>query len=366
MREVANARRPVVVFSTPRSGSTLLSCLLDATGYIGMLNEPAFYPRPTGVAPPRVLKTWTQRSLYLQSLWSAPPRVTYPEAARALCEIATQSPSRPLPIAGLWRWYGERVADLRGRQAWGHKQPDGPGWWRQELVLMPEAHAVILLREPVSVAASFFGRGWGVLWRGGPYPPEVRAAAAALAIRGLVQPLAEAIYELPSNRRTVVRYEDLATSPEATLESLSPVLGNQDWSAAVRDFTETPIARHASRNKELHDSLRRPIDPSVARRWRDGLAPDHLRILQVVLAEAGQRLGYPSSGSANALTKTEVAAVRRAERTLAWLRTTRRTREQVGGRAKWLLSAMPPSVSRAILAERSPTMREWRERAASI
>jgi len=366
MREVAHGRRPVIVFSTPRSGSTLLACLLDATGYIGMLNEPAFYPRPTGVAPPRVLKTWTQRSVYLQGLWTAPPRTTYPEAARAICEIATEPSTRPLPIAELWRRYGERVADLRGRQVWGHKQPDGPGWWRQELALLPEAHAVILLREPVSVAASFFGRGWGVLWRGGPYPPEVRAAAAALAIRRLVQPLAEAIEELPSNRRTVVKFEDLAAYPQETLESLSPALGNHDWSAAVRDFQETPIARHAARNKELHDSLRRPIDPSVARRWRENLASDHLRILQVVLAEAGHRLGYPTSGTTQALTDSEMAAVRRAERTLAWLRTTRKAREQISGRAKWFLSAMPSSMSRAILAERSPTIREWRERAASL
>jgi len=365
MRKVANDPRPVIVFSAPRSGSTLLACLLDATGYFGMLDEPGFYPRSTGVAPPRLLKTWTQRSLYLQSLWSAPTRATYPEAARAICEIATQSPDRSLPIAEVWRRYGQRVADLRGRQVWGQKQP-GAGWWRQELALLPEAHVLILLREPVSVAASFFGRGWGVLWRGGPHPPEVRAAAAALAIRGLVQPLAEAIDELPSSRRTVVRFEDLADSPQATLESLSPTLGEQDWSVAVRDFRETPIAQRASRNQRLHDSLRRPIDPSVAQRWRDGLAPDHLRILQVILAEAAHRLGYPTSDTSKVLTASDMAAVRRAERTLAWLRTTRRTREQISGRAKWLLSGMPSSMSRAILAERSPTITEWRERTASL
>ena len=39
----------LTLISTPRSGSTLLSCLLDATGHVSMLNEPGFYPRPTGL-----------------------------------------------------------------------------------------------------------------------------------------------------------------------------------------------------------------------------------------------------------------------------------------------------------------------------
>ena len=78
-----------------------------------MLKEAGFHPRSTGVAPPRVLKTWTQRSLYLQSLWQAVPPATYPEARRAICEIAQGEPTQGMATADVWRRYGVRVAELR-------------------------------------------------------------------------------------------------------------------------------------------------------------------------------------------------------------------------------------------------------------
>jgi len=350
-----------MVISTPRSGSTLLACLLDATGGISMLKEAGFHPRSTGVPPPRVLKTWAQRSLYLQSLWQAFPPATYPEARRAICEIVAEHPMKALPIADVWRRYGRRVAELRGRRMWGHTNPHSPGWWRQEMALMPESHAVILLREPFTVAASLFGRDWGVLWRGGPYPPEVRAAAAALIVRNLVRPLAEAIDELPPDRRTVVRYEDLADSPDTTLDSLSPIVGQMDWSAAVRDYRETPIARRETSEGDHHDSLRGPIDRSVALRWTTDMAPGHVSILHSVLAGSARRLGYPPSDT-SVLTGTETEAIRRAERTLRWLQGTRRAKEQIGGNAKWFLSSIPTKIPRVILRDRSPSANEWQQR----
>jgi hypothetical protein len=232
------------------------------------------------------------------------------------------------------------------------------------MALMHESHAVILLREPLDVAASFFSRDWAVLWRGGPYPPEVRAAATALVVRELVRPLEEAIADLPPDRRTVVRYEDLVASPAVALESLSPIVGRMDWSAAAHSFRETPIARRSTSVGDLADSLRGPIDPAVSHKWRATMSPGQVRILQNILNEPARRLGYPTTDVPD-LTHSERTAIQRADRTLRWLQGTRRAKELIGGKAKWFISSMPTAVARPVLKDRSPSAMEWEARCTS-
>jgi hypothetical protein len=225
----------------------------------------------------------------------------------------------------------------------------------------------VLLRDPLAIAASFVARDWGVLWRGGPYPLEVRTAAAAFVVRGFIEPLAEAIRNLPDIRRTVVRLEELTSSPGDVMQVLTPVIGEQDWDAAVEGIGETPIARRAARlglrgEGGLHEGLSKRMSPSVATRSRDRLTASQTRILQLLLGETAARVGYPQIEDAQELTIDEAAHVRRAERTLRRLRTGRVMKEGIGGRSKWLLASLPTSVARPVLGQRLPTRQQWAKR----
>jgi hypothetical protein len=284
-----------------------------------------------------------------------------------LVEIALDRPTEPLATADVWRRYGGDVAKARGRAMWGRTQPNGPRWWSNELSLLPEAHAIVLLRDPLAIAASFVARDWGVLWRGGPYPLEVRTAAAAFVVRGFIEPLAEAIRNLPDIRRTVVRLEELTSSPGNVMQVLTPVIGEQDWDAAVEGIGETPIARRAARlglrgEGGLHEGLSKRMSPSVATRSRDRLTASQTRILQQLLGDTARRLGYPVEVKPPAPTTDDARAIRRARRVFRGLRTARALKEGVGGRLKWSLSAMPSDASRRVLGDRVPSEEEWTAR----
>ena len=95
------------------------------------------------------------------------------------------------------------------------------------------------------------------------------------------------------------------------------------------------------------------------------MAPSHVRILRHLLNGPARRLGYAPVDTSD-LTGAEIEAIRRAERTLRWLQGSRRAKEQIGGKAKWILSSIPTEISRVVLKDRSPSASEWQSRGASI
>jgi hypothetical protein len=349
--------QPLFIISVPRSGSTLLASLLDATGVVSMLHEPGFFPRPTGVSPPRVLRTWGQLSLYLEMLWRCDPVRTYPEAAQVLCEIALGE-STPIDVAEVWRRYGHGVAERRGREGWGFTNPHGPQWAARQLDWLPETHPIVLLRDPVGVAASFFTRNWGVLWWG-RYGEEVRAAAAALAVRDFYQPVVAAIAGLSPSQRTILRLEGLVASPVAALEVLSPLLGHVDWADVEEHYRSTAIASTATASGDLHSGLRHPVAPSVAARAETALSLAHRRIIVSVLAPILDRLGYGRPSTQRSTDESH--AIRKAWVARRTLEGARYVREQAGGRVKW--AAAGGRHGARVLGDRVPTPDDWRRRA---
>jgi hypothetical protein len=136
-----------------------------------------------------------------------------------------------------------------------------------------DLHVVHLLRDGRAVAASTMRhRGLSAAEAATSWERDLRRCERA---RGRFAP----------QRWLTVRYEDLCTAPDATLQSLYRFLGLR------------PVARTDYRAVEQHIlgnrmRLQRGSEIRLDERWREGLSPGDRQRIEAILGAANERYGY--------------------------------------------------------------------------
>jgi len=139
------------------------------------------------------------------------------------------------------------------------------------LALLPEAKVIHLVRDPRDVARSAIGMGWAGNVYHGAWPWLAAEDGWTAATEGRRVDVHE------------VRYEDLVTAPEATLEELCAFL--------ALPFDAGMLAYDA------HSTYDRP-DPGLTYQWRRKLAPRQIRQVEARLGPRLAAAGYAPSGLA--------------------------------------------------------------------
>ncbi|MDA0373909.1 MAG: sulfotransferase [Planctomycetota bacterium] len=167
-----------------------------------------------------------------------------------------------------FRWWGEKLLDLR-------MALDLQRW-------MPDAHYVLLVRDPRDVLCS---------WRAhGRRRNDSQGRLEHLDARVFADSW-RAIYEdgAPKLRNTLtVRYEDLLAKPRQKVKAILDHLG-LEWHEGI-DATLGPSAWFAE-----HGTSDTPHE-SIGR-WRRDLGDDELAIVEEVCGAPMERFGYPRIGS---------------------------------------------------------------------
>ncbi|GLW07299.1 sulfotransferase family protein [Microtetraspora sp. NBRC 13810] len=242
-----NPRRPVLVTGLPRSGTSWAGKMLAAGGDLVYVNEPLNPQHPPGRSPGVLNATVTHRFQYIcrdnEAAWLPAFADTVALRYRFLAELRRNR--SPYDLARLARYGAAFTAGrLRGRRA----LLDDPfavlsaGWFAERL----GCRVVVLVRDPVSLAASWQRLGWTVyfhelleqplLLRDHPEVAETRALVGSqdrLAKVAALWRLTSAITARLADRHPgvlVVRYEDLATAPLAAFRHLYTWAG-LPWSA---------------------------------------------------------------------------------------------------------------------------------------
>ncbi len=196
----------------------------------------------------------------------------------------------------LIEWFVARYGDATersGRGVWVEHSPFNAQYAETLFELFPDARLVHLVRDGRAVAASVMKLEWG--------PNEIHVAAPWWAHRLSFGLGAESHFGPERVRR--VRYEDLITKPEETLESLCPFLGI--------DYSETMLAADGLRvpgfTTDFHRLVGSRPDPARVEAWRSDLSRRQIEIFENVTGELLSYLGYePDFGlSARPMTRRE-------------------------------------------------------------
>jgi LPS sulfotransferase NodH len=269
MTESSVPRHPVFVVGMPRSGTTLLSSLLDA--------HPALV-----IAP---------ETHYFTRCWTGEPIRTPADAERMLDRLDQQPGVHDMTLSDEeWTTIRERLRTLEvpthgdilralldtyaarsDAPAWGEKTPDHLQFVPEMAEQFPEAVFVAIVRDPRDVVLSLRDLPWShktlpeQAWTWRRYAARTRQ-----------------YHETLGDRFFHLRYEDLITEPEGTLRDVCAFLDVSFRASMLRPDAKEEQPFDADREPWKQKSGRQ-IDASNREKWRTQM-PETGRVLVDLIA----------------------------------------------------------------------------------
>jgi len=258
-------RHPLFIVGMPRSGTTLLSALLDAHPQIAIAPETHFYTRgrpADSSTPDTIEEVWARLR---QQPGVQDMALTEAETARLWDRLGRhKQPAPPDLLRALCSTY----ADRSGAQAWGEKTPDHLVHVPTIVEEFPEAVVLCIVRDPRDVCLSLRDLPWNrdslpeSAWKWRRY--------ARLTARY------EQVY--PDQFRAV-KYEDLLSDPERLLRDVLAWL-HAPFDAQMLSFHEGEEGPADTEREPWKENVHQPIDPTNQEKWRTGTGPAERWIVQ--------------------------------------------------------------------------------------
>jgi len=282
---------PVFIVGLSRSGTTLLSRMLDEHSQIAILPETWMYVVLDRLGCLNEFSDPWQAPLFFNEVWKNLKHYRDP-AAQVLAREASKAGRYEGPTAPILEKFGRAYAKERNAKIWGEKTPAHALWLPQIRALFPEARILFMVRDPRDVLLSYDDR-----WDKGERDTEYLASTASLLKYYMNHLLRHPAF--PPDQIRLLRYESLVADPAAELEKVCDFLGV--------DFEESMLAfyhRHANVERETPDGrhhalLKRPVTMDKIGRYRLALSASQIALVERLLGDEMRALDYPLATSSH-------------------------------------------------------------------
>ncbi len=307
------SRVPLLVTGLPRSGTSWVGKMLEASGDVVYVNEPLNPRHPPGHSPGVLNAKVTHRFQYIcddnAATWGPAFRDTVALRYRLGAELRQNRSTYDLArmVKYLWAFSSGR---LRGRRA----LIDDPfatfatPWLVDQIGAVP----VVLVRDPVSLVGSWRKLGWTIRFHElleqpllvrdwlGPYVDELRALVGSQDDVAKISLLWRVTYDVIDQARTadprihVVRYEDLAASPLTAFEELYGHFGLA-WTDSARAKIDAATSAGGGSDRShvwsgLSRTAFRPMDSKASlTSFRDRLTDDDIARVRELTGAVARR-----------------------------------------------------------------------------
>lgn len=320
MTESVSPRRPIFIVGMPRSGTTLLSSLLDAHPDLVVAPETHYFTR-----------CWTGEEVHdsadaermLDRLFQQPGVHDMGFSDREKTQIYERVRTTDHPThADVLGAVLEAFADRSDATIWGEKTPDHLRFIPEIARHFPTAGFVALVRDPRDVSLSLRTMPWSR----GTLPAQAWTWRSYAA---LIERYANE-YEDQFIR---LRYEDLITDPDRELRALCTKL-NLPFHESMLRRNRTESGAFDADREPWKEKSGRPIDPSNKGKWRTDMPDDERIIIDVIAGRWLTTYGYDRppiewrpSLIGRILRRLGIAALRWGRRTVQNLRRGRTLRD---------------------------------------
>jgi O-antigen/teichoic acid export membrane protein len=298
--ETAQGPPPIFIVGPSRSGTTLLSRMLDAHTSLAIFPETWCYVVLDRLGCYEDFKNRWQYILFLNQVWDA-LRQYKDEAARVLAEEAAKRPSYSGPVRPVLQSFGRAYAAARGATQWGEKTPGHVLWLPQIRSLFPEAKILVCLRDPLDVVASYDER-----WGGGRAETEYLMRASAQVRHYLHRLLQEPAF--PVDQILTVRYESLTTYPQEVLQEICQFLEIQFEPNMLEFYRNHANVERDTPDGQYHHLLAQPATSERVGRYRSVFSPSQIALIGRCLGDEVRQLGYATPSTETATFTTEESA----------------------------------------------------------
>lgn len=270
-------RHPIFVVGLPRSGTTLLSTILDAHPEIAISPETHFYTRCRPGSGGYVEDPADVLDCLLAQPGVRDMDLDGEEVDRL--RRLTRCREEPEP-AGLLHALLEVYAERRGTSAWGEKTPNH--LWHLDAISadFPEGVIVAIVRDPRDVWLSVRDMPWS----------RDSLPEHALAWRRAAR-VTERYRREHGSRFLEVRYEDLLEEPETEVRKICSFLEARyrPEMLVLDEASDAPVDPDREPWKE---KAARPIDPTNKEKWRTEMSPADRFLIQRITGSALAAKGY--------------------------------------------------------------------------
>ncbi|MEE2567149.1 sulfotransferase family protein [Hyphobacterium marinum] len=257
---------PIFIGGAPRSGTTLLRAIVNASGTIACGPEARIVPALAALSA----QVEAMHMPVLQAQYGLAPAALHDRFATAI------------------NAFFEPMAEATGRRV-AEKTPANILHFAQLRRLFPHSPLVAIVRDGRDVVASLLSMDWTDARTGAPMD-IVRDAGAAARLWVASIEAGEAMRGDPNYFE--LRYESLVTHPRDTISGLFAFLGqDQEAIEAALDHA-SGFEAGAGENESSAERVSRPIDTAAIGRWESDLDQLQRNLVLSIAGPALSRLGY--------------------------------------------------------------------------
>jgi LPS sulfotransferase NodH len=275
------ANSPFFLIGVARSGTTLLSLMLDSHSRIAIPYESHFI-----VPYYRDRQRWSDlhdpaRRIELVTSILREPAVRHWDQQLQLDEIDLD---RCTSLAGTVEAVFSAYARRCGKEIWGDKTPSYTAEIHILNKLFPNARFVHIIRDGRDVARSLVEQWWG--------PNDFMTALRYWS--ETVSCARKMLQMLPEDRFVEVKFEDLVADPVREVRKVTDLLGVAFEPDMVNRYTakaREKVGEHANRH---HVHLSERPSPKQAFKWREALTPADQAVAHEIAGPVLAELGYPA------------------------------------------------------------------------
>ncbi|VEP16850.1 Sulfotransferase domain protein [Hyella patelloides LEGE 07179] len=271
------SERPIFIFGSARSGTSLLSRIIDAHPRIAIPFEShlynTFYPWLKYYGNLHLAKN--RERLVDDILSTEVMRDWHPRPDRQQILEAIDRFDFHGIIDGLMRSWTSN----EGKQRWGEKTPWHIFYWREIISGFPNAQVIHIVRD---------GRDSALSWKKARFGPKHIYTLAKKWVRYL-EIVDELQNTLDEHSFLEVHYEYLLSEPESIVQKICNFL-REDFSPEMLAFN-TNSAPYLT-DKQNQQNLTKPILVNNTGKWRTEMTERELRIFEAVAGATLEKYGY--------------------------------------------------------------------------
>jgi hypothetical protein len=290
---------PIFIVGANRSGTTLLRLILNAHSRIAIPEELIYFDSFLEGVP---IEQWESPGLSVRKFQNFVEKFLT-ENCRFLNELEKHQLKRdilegPHDLRHPYKKTLESWARHWNKPRWGEKTPGNLFYADVIVEMFPSARFIHMVRDPRAVVASMQGASF--------FPNDI--VFNALSWRKHVREGLSTLTEnVSADQRTTIRYEDLVSEPEETVQKLCTFL-DEPYEPQVLQFHEN-AERYMKEEATSSFNTRatRPITASRTDAWKHQFTDEEVATIECLCPTEMEAFGYPYEGDRASLeTRLEI------------------------------------------------------------